>query len=292
IDDAQGRYIVYVKNSFPLNLSLDGMRIGLDCANGAAYNVAPAIFGELGAEVIVVGDRPDGTDINDKTGALFPSRVCEDVMRYRARVGISPDGDADRVIMVDERGRIVNGDHILAISAIHRKKTGRLAHNTVVATEMSNIGLDNALAEHGIKVVRTDVGDKYVIEEMRTNGYTLGGEQSGHIICLESSTTGDGCIAALDVLAVLRSTGKPLSELNDLVLDVPQALVNARVKQRKELNQVDGYSALITKIKDQLQGRGRVFGRYSGTEPVVRVLVEGPDKRQISAFAEEIAGFL
>jgi phosphoglucosamine mutase len=292
IDDADGRYIVFVKNTFPLNLSLDGMRVVLDCANGAAYKVAPAIFEELGAEVIVIGNEPNGRNINDKFGALFPSRTCDEVLRYRADVGISLDGDADRVIMVDERGRIVNGDHILAISAIAKKKSGKLAQDTLVATEMSNVGLDNTLAQHGIKVVRTDVGDKYVVEEMRKNGFSLGGEQSGHIICLEHSTTGDGCVAALDILAVMRSTGKKLSELNDLMYDVPQVLVNARVKNRKDLKDIDGYSELLGRITDKLKGQGRVFVRYSGTEPLLRVLVEGHDKRAISAYAEEIAQFV
>jgi phosphoglucosamine mutase len=292
IDDADGRYIVYAKNTFPLNLNLDGMRIVLDCANGAAYKVAPAVFEELGAEVFVIGNEPNGRNINDKFGALFPSRTCDEVIRYRADVGISLDGDADRVIMVDERGRIVNGDHILAISALHKKKQGRLANDVVVATEMSNVGLEICLASHGIKLVRTDVGDKYVVDEMRRSGYNLGGEQSGHIICLDHSTTGDGSVAALDVLAVMRSTGKKLSELSDVMTDVPQALVNARVKTRVDLKSIKGYDDLILKIQDQLKGRGRIFVRYSGTEPVVRVLVEGPDKTQIFLFAEEIAQFL
>jgi len=292
IDDADGRYIVYAKNTFPLNLNLDGMRVVLDCAHGAAYKVAPAIFEELGAEVMVIGNEPNGRNINDKVGALFPLRTCEEVARFRADVGISLDGDADRVIMVDERGRIVNGDHILAISALHKKKQGRLAKDVVVATEMSNVGLEHCLAVHGIKLVRTDVGDKFIVDEMRRSGYTLGGEQSGHIICLDSGTTGDGCVAALDVLSVMRSTGKKLSELNDVMTDVPQVLVNARVRQKVELKDIKGYEELTQKIQDQLKGRGRIFVRFSGTEPVVRVLVEGPDKRLVATFAEEIAQFL
>jgi phosphoglucosamine mutase len=186
----------------------------------------------------------------------------------------------------------VNGDHILAISALHKKKQGLLAKDVVVATEMSNVGLEHCLAVHGIKLVRTDVGDKYIVDEMRRSGYSLGGEQSGHIICLDHSTTGDGCVAALDVLSVMRSTGKKLSELNDVMTDVPQVLVNARVRVKKELKDIKGYEDLTQKIQDQLKGRGRIFVRYSGTEPVVRVLVEGPDKRLIANFAEEIAHFL
>lgn len=292
IDDAQGRYIVFAKNTFPLNLSLEGMRIVLDCANGAAYKVAPAIFEELGAEVFVIGNEPNGRNINDKVGALYPHRTCEEVTRFRADVGISLDGDADRVIMVDEQGHIVNGDHILAISAIHKKKMNRLPQDTLVATEMSNVGLEHCLANYGIKVLRTDVGDKYVVEEMRKHGYTLGGEQSGHIIFLEHSTTGDGCVAALDILAIMCSTGKKLSELAQVMTDVPQVLINTRVGQKVDLNSLSGYSELINSVKDRLKSRGRVFVRYSGTEPVVRVLVEGPDKQQISAYAEEIASFL
>lgn len=292
IDDADGRYIVYAKNTFPLHLSLDGLRVVLDCANGAGYKVAPAIFQELGAEVIVLGDEPNGRNINDKVGALYPAKTCEEVLRYRADVGITLDGDADRVIMVDELGRIVNGDHILAISALHKLQEGRLKKNTVVATEMSNIGLDNKLAEYGINIVRTRVGDKYVVEEMRKNGYNLGGEQSGHIIFLDHSTTGDGCLAALDVLAVMRAMGKPLSELNDIIEDVPQVLVNVRVRQKKVLDSIPGYKDLIKSIKERLGPRGRTFVRFSGTEPVVRVLVEGEDEQKISVFAEEISHFL
>lgn len=292
IDDAAGRYIVYVKNSFPLNTSLEGMRIVLDCANGAAYKVAPAIFSELGADLVVLGDEPDGFNINDKAGALHPQRLCEAVTKYRADVGISLDGDGDRVIMADDRGQIVNGDHILAICAIHLAKNKQLPQNTIVATQMSNVGLDHAMKKHGIYVVRTDVGDKNVVESMRQNGYSLGGEQSGHIIHLEHSTTGDGCVAALRVLAVMRSEGKRLSELKNTMEDVPQILINKRVNNRKELDTLNGYKKMIESAEAQLKGEGRIFVRFSGTEPVVRVLVEGRDKTQISRLAEEIAKFL
>lgn len=292
IDDAAGRYIVYVKNTFPLDQTLDGLRIILDCANGGAYKVAPAVFEELGAEVIVLGNQPNGYNINDKSGALFPQKTCEAVAQYRADVGISLDGDADRVIMVDETGRILNGDHILAICAMHLARRKLLPSNTVVATQMSNIGLDLILQKYGIQVVRTDVGDKHVVEEMRRNGFTLGGEQSGHIIFLDHSTTGDGCVAALNVLAVMKKEGRKLSELNDLWQDVPQVLINARVKNRVDLDQIPGYLSLLEQINQKLEGQGRTFVRFSGTEPVVRVLVEGPDKRKIGQFAERIASFL
>lgn len=292
IDDAAGRYIVYAKNSFPLNLSLEGMRVVLDCANGAAYKVAPAIFSELGADLVVIGDEPDGYNINDKSGALFPARVVDAVAKYRADVGISLDGDGDRVIMVDEKGEIVNGDHILAICAIHLSKRKSLPQNTIVATQMSNVGLDLAMKKHGIYVVRTDVGDKNVVEAMRTAGYTLGGEQSGHIIHLDYSTTGDGCVAALNVLAVMKSEGKPLSELAKTMEDVPQVLINTRVSKRKELSSIPGYQKMIEKAETKLKGDGRLFVRFSGTEPVIRVLVEGRDKIEIGRLAEEIAQFL
>lgn len=292
IEDSQGRYIVYVKGTFPLEYTLDGMRIVLDTANGASYKVAPSVFQELGAEVLQLGDDPNGTNINDKVGALYPQKLSEAVQQYRADVGISLDGDADRVIMVDEKGEIVNGDRILAICALHMKERGLLKGNTLVATQMSNFGLEKRMNESGIKLVKTGVGDKYVVDEMRKNGYNLGGEQSGHIIFLDHTTTGDGCIAALSVLAVMKQTGKKMSELNRVFEDVPQTLINIRVKRRIELPEIAGYNDLIRSIEKKLNGDGRVFVRFSGTEPVIRVLVEGPDKAQISQYAEEIASFL
>lgn len=292
IEDASGRYVVYAKNAFPLEDTLDGIRVVLDCANGAGYKVAPTIFHELGADLIVLGNTPNGFNINDKSGALYPTKVSEAVLQYRADVGISLDGDADRVVMVDEKGHIVNGDHILAIAAMHLKSRGALPGNTVVATQMSNFGLDMLMNENGIKVVRTDVGDKYVVEEMRKNGYCLGGEQSGHIIFLDHSTTGDGCIAALNVLAVMKRTGQTLSQLNEKMMDVPQVLINTRVRRREELEKIAGYTALIERVEKELSGEGRVFVRFSGTEPVVRVLVEGPDRARIARYAEEIASLL
>lgn len=292
IEDSQGRYIVYVKGTFPLEYTLDGMRIVLDTANGASYKVAPSIFQELGAEVIQLGDDPNGTNINDKVGALYPQKLAESVLHYRADVGISLDGDADRVIMVDEKGEIVNGDRILAICALHMKERGLLKGDTLVATQMSNFGLEKRMNEAGIKLVKTGVGDKYVVEEMRKNGYNLGGEQSGHIIFLDHTTTGDGCIAALSVLAVMKQTGKKMSDLNHVFEDVPQILINCRVKRRAELSELAGYNEMIRAIEKKLAGNGRVFVRFSGTEPVIRVLVEGTEKAQITQFAEEIASFL
>lgn len=292
IEDAQGRYIVYAKSTFPLDFTLDGLRIVLDTANGAAYKVAPAVFQELGAEVIHLGNTPNGMNINDKVGALYPAKVAEAVMQFRADVGISLDGDADRVIMVDEKGQILNGDRILAISALHMKQLGKLNHNTLVVTQMSNFGLEKAMKEHGVKVVKTSVGDKYVVEEMRRNGYNLGGEQSGHIIFLDHTTTGDACIAALSVLSVMKQTGKKISDLARIFDDMPQVLINCRVKRKAELDAMPGYKNLLTTLESRLGDNGRIFVRFSGTEPVIRVLVEGPDKMMIQEIAETIANFL
>lgn len=292
IDDAQGRYIVFVKNTFPLEQTLEGLRIVLDTANGAAYKVAPAIFEELGAEVIQLGNHPNGTNINDKVGALYPGKVAEAVQEFRADLGISLDGDADRVILVDEKGQIMNGDHILGICALHMKKKGLLKGNTLVTTQMSNFGLERKMTEAGIKLVKTGVGDKYVVEEMRRNNYNLGGEPSGHIIFSDHVTTGDGCVAALSVLSVMRETGVKMSELNRIIEDVPQVLINCRVKRRMDLDVIPGYQDLIRQTSDSLQGEGRVFVRFSGTEPLIRVMIEGPDRQHITTQAEKIANFL
>lgn len=292
IEDSQGRYILFVKNTFPLEYTLDGLRIVLDTAHGAAYKVAPAIFEELGAEVLHIGDEPNGTNINDKVGALYPAKVSDAVIQFRADVGISLDGDADRVIMVDEKGQIMNGDHILGICALHMKKKGTLKKDTLVVTQMSNFGLEKKMRESGIEVVKTGVGDKYVVDEMRKSGFNLGGEQSGHIIFLDHTTTGDGCVAALNVLAVMKHTGVKMSDLNKIFEDVPQILINLRLKEKKDLDSLPGYNALIAKVTKQLNGLGRVFVRYSGTEPLVRILVEGPDKTQINEIAAQIAEFI
>lgn len=292
IDDAMGRYIVHIKNSFPLEYTLEGMRIVLDCANGAAYKLAPAVFEELGAEVIVLGNTPNGFNVNDKAGALYPEKMAAQVLKYRADIGISLDGDADRLVLADETGAIVNGDHILAICALHLKKKGKLTNNKIVATSMSNYGLDKALNAHGIEVVRTAVGDKYVVEAMRQHKYILGGEQSGHLIFHDHSTTGDGCVAALNVLAVMKEQNKSLGTLREVMEDMPQVLINVKVKDRKELESIKGYADLVKEIEKKLKGEGRVFVRYSGTENVLRILVEGPDRKTIAQYAETLAQFL
>lgn len=292
IDDAMGRYIVHIKNTFPLEYTLEGMRVVLDCANGAAYKLAPAVFEELGAEVIVLGNTPNGFNVNDKAGALYPEKITEHVKKYRADLGISLDGDADRIILSDEQGRIVNGDHVLAICALHLHQKKALKGDTVVATLMSNYGLDKVLNAKGIQVARTNVGDKYVVEEMRQKGYILGGEQSGHIIFLDHSTTGDGCVAALNIIAVMKEQKKRLGELRDLMQEVPQTLVNVKVKERKELESIKGYDKLLQDIEAKLKGEGRVLIRYSGTENVLRILVEGPDRKMIAQYAETLANFI
>lgn len=292
IDDAMGRYIVHIKNSFPLEYTLEGMRIVLDCANGASYKLAPAVFEELGAEVVVLGNNPNGFNVNDKAGALYPEKMVEQVLKYRADIGISLDGDADRVILADEHGKVVNGDHIMAICALHLHKKGKLKDNKVVATLMSNYGLDKALNPHGIEVLRTSVGDKYVVEAMRKNSYVLGGEQSGHMIFLDHSTTGDGCVAALNVLAVMKEQNKSLGELRTIMEDMPQVLVNVKVKTRKDLEDIKGYKELLKDIQKQLKGEGRILIRYSGTENVLRILVEGPDRKVIAQHAETMAKFI
>ncbi len=291
IDDAAGRYIVYAKNSFPLDLNLEGMRIVLDCAHGAGYKVAPLIFEELGAEVIVTGNKPDGFNINSKVGALHPEKLAQDVLRYRADVGIALDGDADRVIMIDEKGRVLNGDHILAACALFMKRNKQLKNNTIVATQMSNIGLDIAMEKYGIKVVRTGVGDKLVVEQLRKGGWSLGGEQSGHIIFLDHSTTGDGCVAALRVLGVMRKEKKALSEVSGLLKELPQVLINIKATHRFKLEDVPGYKDLRDDLQKSL-GEGRLFVRFSGTESKIRILVEGKDSSQIEAVGLKMKEFL
>lgn len=292
IDDAVGRYIVHVKGTFPLSHTLEGMKIVLDCANGASYKVAPAIFEELGAEVIVIGNQPNGFNINKESGALFPTPVSQAVLEHKAHVGICLDGDGDRLVMVDEGGNILNGDYILAICAIHKVQNQSLSQNTIVATDMSSLALEMALKPYGIKVIRTPVGDKYVVEEMRKRGLVLGGEPSGHIIHLDHSTTGDGCVSALNVLSVMKKENKTLRELSSLMKKLPQVLLNTPVKKRQALENIPGYTKLITKYHSQLGKEGRVFIRYSGTEPVVRVFVEGKNKKNISSIGQEISSFL
>ncbi|WP_027714639.1 phosphoglucosamine mutase [Desulfuromonas sp. TF] len=288
IDDARGRYVVFLKHSFPRDLDLKGLKIVLDCANGAAYKAAPAVLEELGAEIIPLGISPNGTNINAGCGSLHPEIMSEAVKEHRADLGIALDGDADRVIFVDEFGNEVDGDHIMAICATHLLQKKKLAKNTLVTTVMSNMGLDIAVRQAGGKVVKTAVGDRYVVEEMRRHGYTLGGEQSGHMIFLDHNTTGDGMISALQVLAIMRRTGKTLSELAKVMIALPQVLLNVRVAERKEISEVPEVQKVIAAAEQKLGDTGRVLIRYSGTEPLLRIMLEGQDKYQITEMANEI----
>lgn len=289
IDDAVGRYVVFLKNTFPKDLDLAGMKIVLDCANGAAYKVAPAVLEELGAEVITYGVKPNGTNINAGCGSLHPEVISEAVKEHRADLGIALDGDADRVIFVDEFGNEVDGDHIMAICAIDMLKQRRLRKNTLVATVMSNMGLDIAVKKAGGKVIKTAVGDRYVVEEMRKGGYNLGGEQSGHLLFLDYNTTGDGILSALQVLAIMRRTGKTLAELAEVMIPLPQVLVNVRVAEKKDIMTIPEPARLIKDIEGKLKDEGRILIRYSGTEPLLRIMIEGQDKYQITGWAKEIA---
>lgn len=288
IDDASARYVVHLKSTFPKDLTLDGLTIVVDCAHGAAYKVAPMVFEELGAKVIPLGVNPDGKNINDGFGALHPQRMQKAVLRYKADLGIALDGDADRVIICDDRGEIVDGDAIMVICGLHMMRKGQLAKNTVVATVMSNMGLDLALRAAGGRVVRTRVGDRYVVEEMRRSGYNFGGEQSGHLIFLDHATTGDGMVAALALLAVALREQKPLSELAKCFTPVPQTLLNVPIKQKKELDQLPSVMEAIQDVERRLGQEGRVLVRFSGTEPKARVLVEGPHASENEAYAQEI----
>lgn len=289
IPDAGGRYVVYAKNIFPKELSLDGMTVVVDCANGAAYKVAPAVFEELGAKVILLGNKPDGKNINARCGALHPQAMCRAVIKNGADLGIALDGDADRLIVADEKGRVVDGDQIMAVVARNLIATRKLAKKTVVATVMSNLGLDRCIADVGGKVIRTQVGDRYVVEAMRKGGYCFGGEQSGHLVFLDHATTGDGTIAALQLLAIMRRTEVPLSELAQVMEIYPQSLVNIEVKQKPELESLPEVMRAIKAAELGLGAEGRVLVRYSGTESKARVLVEGPNADRIQAYAEDIA---
>lgn len=289
IDDAVGRYVVFLKSTFPKDLDLVGMKIVIDCANGAAYKVAPAVLEELGAEVITIGVKPNGTNINDGCGSLHPEVISEAVKTHRADLGIALDGDADRVIVVDEFGNIVDGDQIMAICATDMIRHKKLRKNTLVATVMSNMGLDIAMRKAGGKVIKTDVGDRHVVEAMRKGGYNLGGEQSGHMIFLDHNTTGDGTLSALQLLSIIRRTGKRLSELAEVMIPLPQVLVNVRVSEKRDLMEIPAVAALIKATEAKLGLDGRVLVRYSGTEPLLRIMIEGADKYLITGWAKDIA---
>ena len=291
IDDAVGRYIVELKHTFPRGLTLDGVKMVVDCAHGAAYRVAPAVFQELGASIKTIGANPNGKNINLKCGSLHPEVAGREVVRSQAQLGITLDGDADRVILIDEKGRVIDGDVVMALCATRMLQQKRLAKKTLVTTVMSNLGLDRALAKYKGKTVRTQVGDRYVVETMRKKGYSFGGEQSGHLIFLEHASTGDGILAALQILEILLQEGKPLSELADAVMErVPQSLLSFAVPQKVPLKKLPSVMKTIQSVEKKLGKSGRVLVRYSGTELKARVLVEGPDPKKIENYAQEISG--
>ncbi len=277
IDDALGRYIVFLKNCFPADYTLDGLTIAVDCANGASYKVAPAVLSELGADLKLVGVEPDGTNINAGVGSLHPERLQQMVKEGKADMGLAFDGDGDRLIMVDEEGELIDGDQIMAISADAMIARGALKQATVVATVMSNLGLELCLRDRGIRMLRTKVGDRYVVEAMVRGGYNLGGEQSGHLIFLDHNTTGDGILSALQVLGVMVLTGKPLAELKRIMTKMPQVLINLKVGGRPPLSEVPGMVKAMRQQEERLGERGRILVRYSGTEPLLRIMVEAED---------------
>ncbi|HWO23085.1 MAG TPA: phosphoglucosamine mutase [Kofleriaceae bacterium] len=292
IEDARGRYVVFCKATFPSELTLDGLRIVVDGAHGAAYRVGPAVFEELGAKVIAIHTKPDGKNINARAGALHPQTMCDTVRNHDAHIGIALDGDADRLVLCDEHGTVVDGDAVMALCATRMIKEERLIKQTLVTTVMSNLGLERAVREAGGRVVRTQVGDRYVVEEMRKNGYNLGGEQSGHLVFLDHATTGDGIVAALRVLAIMVREQRPLSELAQVMTRTPQVLINTAVERKVPLEELPDVQRAIADVERQLGEDGRVLVRYSGTESKARVMIEGLDEARIKGWAEEIAGVL
>lgn len=289
IDDARGRYVSFLKSTFPKNLELDGLRIVVDCAHGATYKVAPEVLSELGAEIIPIGVRPNGKNINFKCGSTHPEVMAKLVTRHRADLGIAFDGDGDRVIMVDHQGQIVDGDHILAICAQDLHRRSKLRRKTVVGTVMSNLGLEVALKDLGCRLLRTSVGDRYVVEAMLQGGYNLGGEQSGHLLFLDHTTTGDGVISALQLLSVMIREEKPLADLARVMTTFPQILINLRVKERRDLMSMPGAHQALQTAEKRLGDRGRLLVRYSGTEPLLRIMVEGDNTQEIEHVAQDLA---
>jgi phosphoglucosamine mutase len=292
IDDARGRYIVFLKATFPKDMVLDGLKLVIDCAHGATYKVAPSVFEELGAEVVLYGVSPNGENINHECGSTHPELISKAVVKEKADAGLAFDGDGDRLIMVDENGSIIDGDRIMAICAQDLILEKKLKKHTVVGTLMSNMGVEVALNRMGARFVRTAVGDRYVVEEMRKKGYNLGGEQSGHIIFLDHNTTGDGILTALQVLAIMKKTGKSLSDLADVMETYPQRLLNVKVREKRDFNSIPLIKECIDDIKNQLGDKGRILVRYSGTEMLARVMIEAEDERRVVALTEQVAAVI
>jgi phosphoglucosamine mutase len=290
VEDSPGRYNAFLKNSIPLDIAFEGLKIVLDCANGAAYRVAPQVFEELGATVVKIGVEPDGSNINQGVGSLFPERVSRMVVETGADIGIALDGDADRVIVADEKGRILDGDQIMAICALDFLERDSLPGKLLVATVMSNMALEVFMNEHGGRLLRTPVGDRYVVEAMRAEGAVFGGEQSGHLIFLNRSTTGDGTLAALQLMKIMVSKGKPLSELATLLAPYPQKLVNVPVARKIPFREMPAIEQAVQAAEETLAGRGRVLLRYSGTESLARVMVEAEDRALVESLSASLAG--
>jgi phosphoglucosamine mutase len=291
IDDALGRYIEFAKTSFPRNLTLEGMRVVVDCAHGASYKSTPCVLRELGAEVIVYGNQPDGMNINRDCGSMFPENLCRKVVEHKAHIGIAHDGDADRVLLCDEKGNLIDGDDIMAIAALDMLAQKTLAEKTLVATVMSNAGLESAIKNCGGKIIRTAVGDKNVIDEMLKHGFNFGGEQSGHLIFRDFGTTGDGLVAALQILRIMKAKGQPLSKLAKCWTRFPQLVTNVKVREKKPFEQLDGVTKLVAEAEKELKSAGgRVLLRYSGTEPKARLLLEGRDAKVLESWSKKICG--
>lgn len=288
MEDATGRYIEYIKSTIPKGMTFEGLKIVIDCANGAAYKTTPLLLKELGADVISLNDKPDGLNINANCGSLFISKLQKTVKMHKADIGIAHDGDADRAILCDEKGQFIDGDRIMAMWAVEMKDCGKLKKNTVVATVMSNFGLEKFLKQQGIRLERTKVGDRYVVEKMIEGGYNLGGEQSGHIIFRDHNTTGDGPITALQVLYLMKKHGVPLSKLATRIKLYPQVLMNVEVSRKKEITTNPAILETVLAAEKKLEGKGRILVRPSGTEPKIRVMIEGQDKRLITKLGREI----
>ncbi len=289
IDDAAGRYIEFAKRSLPKDLDFQGIKLVVDCANGAAYNVAPMVLRELGATIEVIGNKPDGMNINARCGAVHPELLQEQVLRHKADLGIALDGDADRAVFVCEQGTVIDGDHVMAALGLDLHQSGLLAKQTLVGTVMSNFGLELSMSKAGIKLIRTPVGDRYLLERMLAEGYSFGGEQSGHFIFLDHNTTGDGLISALQILSLVKRTKKPLSELAKAMTAVPQVLVNVQVTKKPRLESIPDIDCAIQASERRLNGCGRVLIRYSGTEPLLRIMVEGEQSTMVKEVAEDLA---